>query len=331
VDRMEDIIEQTAVPKTTTEMCGLDSSTQVPNNTYGWGRINALAAVQQAVAERPNLRVTRIELVGNGERSQSNRFQEKDTVTITATVANAGATPAGPSKTEFLLDGTRVLGLADTGSIAPGASEEVSIVWNTRHEANGDHQIRVTADRDGQVAESNEGDNTRTAALTILGNKVRNGSFEDDVDGNGAPDGWSGQSTGAGSASYSDGGSDGQKSASTSGNGGNAAAHGSPSWTSEPIAVTSGTPMDLQVSVLAGGASSPAAAGLVYLGPLGNVVGSVTLLTSPLVSGSFTTLEQSVTIPAGVAQVRVALTGFAATDLATAGTVTFDGVGLFER
>jgi subtilisin family serine protease len=45
VDRIEDIIEQSAVRKTTTELCGGDSSTQVPNNTYGWGRIDALAAV----------------------------------------------------------------------------------------------------------------------------------------------------------------------------------------------------------------------------------------------------------------------------------------------
>jgi serine protease AprX len=45
VDRLEDIIEQSAVRKTTTEGCGGDSSTQVPNNTYGWGRIDALAAV----------------------------------------------------------------------------------------------------------------------------------------------------------------------------------------------------------------------------------------------------------------------------------------------
>jgi serine protease AprX len=48
VDRLEDIIEQTAVRKTTTEGCGGDSTTQVPNNTYGWGRIDALAAVQLA-------------------------------------------------------------------------------------------------------------------------------------------------------------------------------------------------------------------------------------------------------------------------------------------
>jgi hypothetical protein len=45
----------------------------------------------------------------------------------------------------------------------------------------------------------------------------------------------------------------------------------------------------------------------------------------------FTTLEQAVTLPIGVAQVRVVLTGFAATDTATNGTVTFDDVGLFGQ
>ena len=53
VDRIEEIIEQSAVRKTTTEMCGLDSNTRIPNNTYGWGRINALAAVQLALGDLP--------------------------------------------------------------------------------------------------------------------------------------------------------------------------------------------------------------------------------------------------------------------------------------
>jgi subtilisin family serine protease len=53
VDRIEEIIEQTAVKKTTTEGCGGDSPTQVPNNTYGWGRIDALAAVNLARAAAP--------------------------------------------------------------------------------------------------------------------------------------------------------------------------------------------------------------------------------------------------------------------------------------
>ena len=49
VIRLEDIIEQTAVRKTTSEGCGFDSATAVPNNTYGWGRIDALAAVLEAL------------------------------------------------------------------------------------------------------------------------------------------------------------------------------------------------------------------------------------------------------------------------------------------
>jgi subtilisin family serine protease len=49
VDRLENIIEQAAVKKTTNEGCGLDSTSAVPNNTYGWGRIDALAAVLEAL------------------------------------------------------------------------------------------------------------------------------------------------------------------------------------------------------------------------------------------------------------------------------------------
>ena len=48
VGTIEDIIEQTAKPLTSDRGCGLDSSTQVPNNEFGWGRIDALAAVQLA-------------------------------------------------------------------------------------------------------------------------------------------------------------------------------------------------------------------------------------------------------------------------------------------
>lgn len=50
VDAIEDIIESTAVAKTTTENCGGDTGTAVPNNTYGFGRVDALAAVNAALA-----------------------------------------------------------------------------------------------------------------------------------------------------------------------------------------------------------------------------------------------------------------------------------------
>jgi serine protease AprX len=49
VDMIENIIEQTAAPITTSESCGGDSMIQVPNNVYGWGRIDAYAAVKLAL------------------------------------------------------------------------------------------------------------------------------------------------------------------------------------------------------------------------------------------------------------------------------------------
>jgi hypothetical protein len=51
VTRIEQIIQASATPKTTTEGCGMDTNTHVPNNTYGWGRIDAMNAVQLALAE----------------------------------------------------------------------------------------------------------------------------------------------------------------------------------------------------------------------------------------------------------------------------------------
>lgn len=50
VDVIEDIIEQTAVPKTTDQNCGDIPGSEVPNNTYGFGRVDALAAVNAALA-----------------------------------------------------------------------------------------------------------------------------------------------------------------------------------------------------------------------------------------------------------------------------------------
>jgi serine protease AprX len=49
VDTIERIIESTAKPMTTTQNCGTIEGTKVPNHTYGFGRIDALAAVKKAL------------------------------------------------------------------------------------------------------------------------------------------------------------------------------------------------------------------------------------------------------------------------------------------
>ena len=53
VDLIEDIIEQTAVFLRTTQECGGVPGTETPNNTYGYGRIDAYAAYELAVSFIP--------------------------------------------------------------------------------------------------------------------------------------------------------------------------------------------------------------------------------------------------------------------------------------
>ena len=48
-DLIEDILRQTAVPLTTDQECGGIPGTEVPNHTYGYGRVDALAAVEKAL------------------------------------------------------------------------------------------------------------------------------------------------------------------------------------------------------------------------------------------------------------------------------------------
>jgi subtilisin family serine protease len=46
VDATEDVIGRAARPRTTTQGCGGDGAEDVPNNVYGWGIVDALAAVE---------------------------------------------------------------------------------------------------------------------------------------------------------------------------------------------------------------------------------------------------------------------------------------------
>lgn len=51
VDELESVIRLSAVPLITTQNCTTPGS-QVPNNTYGWGRIDAWAAYQMALTPK---------------------------------------------------------------------------------------------------------------------------------------------------------------------------------------------------------------------------------------------------------------------------------------
>ena len=59
----ENVITSTALHLTTTQDCGGDTPASVPNNVYGWGRIDSLAATQ-GVSAWPSLRIALTAPVG---------------------------------------------------------------------------------------------------------------------------------------------------------------------------------------------------------------------------------------------------------------------------
>jgi hypothetical protein len=251
------------------------------------------------------------------------------TAAITATIANQGKAQAGPSTTEFLLDGETVLGNVDTGSIPKGGSSDVSVSWNTQG-VKGEHTIQATSDVGNALVEEDETNNAGVLTVQVQGNKVTNGSFEQASTGGEEPAAWTGTDTGAGETSWSDDGADGSSGAAITGTGGSVLLAGAPVWRSDPIEVVPGEVLDLVTSVQTDGTSSAPSVGLAYLGTAGQVLDTVKVLTAPLNTQGFVTLEDSVTIPAGVAEVRVVLSGFSATDTSTSGTVVFDDVGLYS-
>jgi serine protease AprX len=50
-DAIEPIIEGSAVPRTSGQTCNGTPGSSIPNNTYGWGRVDALAAVDASAAD----------------------------------------------------------------------------------------------------------------------------------------------------------------------------------------------------------------------------------------------------------------------------------------
>jgi serine protease AprX len=64
VDAIESIIEQSAVDLTTTQLCGDDTSSSVPNNVFGWGRIDALAAYDAACSAPGAVNDVAISIIG---------------------------------------------------------------------------------------------------------------------------------------------------------------------------------------------------------------------------------------------------------------------------
>ncbi|MEC9359945.1 MAG: S8 family serine peptidase [Pseudomonadota bacterium] len=106
VDDIQDIIKYTAVPISSDQACGGTSQLDIPNSVFGYGRIDALAAVQG----RPTLE---LDLSGSGS---ADRFAYQAIVSL----PEGAAIPAtGVMLTVELPDGTQLI----SGSEAPATED----------------------------------------------------------------------------------------------------------------------------------------------------------------------------------------------------------------
>ena len=103
--------------------------------------------------------------------ASNNQAKQGDKVTFTATIKNQGTVAAGASTTQFK-DGNTVLGSVSTAPIPANGSVTVTFNWYTASAKKGNHTITATADSGNVVAESNEGNNTRSITVSIQGNKT---------------------------------------------------------------------------------------------------------------------------------------------------------------
>ncbi len=133
VDQIEQIIEQSAVHLTTTQTCGLIPvpGTQVPNNTFGWGRIDALAAVQ-SLERKLELSLTPSDLTYNPGQVVTYTLQVTYTHPLSPT-HNVVISDVLPAETSFI---TATLPFTLTGNtviwsfpaLNPGQTQSVALV-----------------------------------------------------------------------------------------------------------------------------------------------------------------------------------------------------------
>ena len=93
VGLVEDRIAHSAVPRTTGESCGGVPGSQVPNNTFGWGRIDALASVSMVdvgieITDSPD------PVAVGGELTYLVRASNTGVVTATGVVATVTLSPS---------------------------------------------------------------------------------------------------------------------------------------------------------------------------------------------------------------------------------------------
>ncbi|XVV11030.1 discoidin domain-containing protein [Actinoplanes sp. CA-131856] len=120
------------------------------------GQVAELQVIGTA-APNPDLTIT-------GVSSSPASPVETDTVTLSATVRNAGTVSSGATNVNFYL-GTTKVGTANVGALAGGASATVTASIGARDA--GTYQVVAKVDEANTVFETNEANNSATGSLTV--------------------------------------------------------------------------------------------------------------------------------------------------------------------
>jgi serine protease AprX len=147
VDATERLLEQTAVQRTSTQVCGGNTATAVPNNVFGYGRIDVLAAYRAAAGPTP---VAPAAAVQDAHVSEG-KAGKRTPVAFTVTLAGTSSSPATVSYAT--VNGTATAGSdydAATGTVtfAPGEQSKtvtVQVIGDATVEADETFVLRLSS------------------------------------------------------------------------------------------------------------------------------------------------------------------------------------------
>jgi len=133
VDATEQLLEQTAVHLTTFEGCGGDAATAVPNNTFGWGRLDVYAAYRaEEAVDPPDLSVADTTV----DEGDSGRTLAVFMVTLSRG-SSRPVTVAYATRGGSATSGTDFVATSGTLTLAPGEHTKtvsVPVIGDTRRE-----------------------------------------------------------------------------------------------------------------------------------------------------------------------------------------------------
>jgi len=176
-DSIEPVITGSAVPRTTTQTCNGTSGSAIPNNTYGWGRADALAAVNSTGAD---MSVTQTDTPDPGivasmityELSVTNNGPLEASNIVVHDDFPAGSSVIDVTSSDFSCTHTAVDAQCAVASMIPGFTGMIVVHVNPGGPGSMTNTATVSADEGDPSSANNTSSETTTIEACPLANPV---------------------------------------------------------------------------------------------------------------------------------------------------------------